>query len=121
MEHPGRKLGTPTRTNPITGLTRETTAQKLRRTGEDHGWDFRWDHGDYVFEKPHARLRVRFWEGTITTGTLHRDDNGRGRSVRSERVWDVLRGAECICPPFTTEDWTRGKDHPVSLDCAVCR
>lgn len=120
--HPGRKLGVPTRRDSITGLTKETTRQLVRRCGDEEGWDFRYDRDDYVFEKGNTRLRVRFFADVLINATLHRDilSGDRGRTVRAERVWDVLLGAECICPVFTSDEWAKGKDAPELEECPVC-
>ena len=120
--HPGRKLGVPTRRNAITGLTTETQRQLLRRCGKEEGWDFREDHADDVFQIGSTRLRVRFWDEMITGATLHRDilSEDRGRSVRAERVWDVLLGVDCICPVFTSDEWAKGKDATELDECPIC-
>ena len=118
---PAQTLGGPARRDPISGTTHVPKRTRLRTVAHENGWNFRYRAGDYEFTKDNSVLHVRFYGDLITSGVLFRDTTvrERGLDVSGEKVWDVLRGVECICPSFTQARWTRGLDPKVDPACPI--
>lgn len=118
---PRRHLGVERPRDPIAGTTFVPKRTRLRRCGDENGWSFKYRGGDYQFTKNSTVLTVPISEGYICDGILFRDltKRERGLSVPGERVWDVLRGVECICSPFTDKQWELGLDETYDPKCPV--